>query len=282
MRNALLAISILLLLPSLNAAFATESILITYSDTMNNVVFDGKWTDGLEWKESSWDKLSSPNGDTLHIRSAHQGDFVYILLDVVGEESIDHISDRAMVCIDGLNDKTSIAGVDDYCFLASLDGKQGFVYQGGSSLELNGHFKKIQNSDGFVGVGGKSDQNDKYSYIPHTSYEFKIPLNLFGRSDVYGFYVLVYDASGNQYYSWPVGIDPDSPFDIPSPSNWGNLVSPDKSIPEFDLPILALVPAIFLVIYFTRMKKLGHKIRLNEGQLVESDGTTFLQKQKKL
>jgi len=42
MGNALLAISILLLLPSLNAVFATESKLITYSDTMNNVVFDGK------------------------------------------------------------------------------------------------------------------------------------------------------------------------------------------------------------------------------------------------
>jgi len=256
MRNVLLAISILLLLPSFNAAFAAGTILITYSDTMNNVVFDGKWTDRLEWKQSSWDKLSSPDGDdTLHIRTAHQADFIYILLDVVGEESIDHISDRAMVCIDGLNDKTSIAGADDYCFLAALDGKQGFVYQGGSSLTLNGHFKKIQNSDGFIGVGGKSDQNDKYSYIPHTSYEFKIPLNLFGRSDVYGFYILVYDASNNQYYSWPSGISPADSLDIPSPNTWGNLVSPDKSIPEFDLPILALVPAIFLVIYFTRMKK---------------------------
>ena len=257
MKISILLITLFFLLSSINAANATQSILITYSGTMDNVVFDGKWTDRLEWKQSSWDKLSSPNGDTLHIRSAHQGDFIYILLDVVGEESIDHISDRAMVCIDGLNDKTSIAGDDDYCFLAALDGKQGFVYQGGSSLTLNGHFKKIQNSDGFIGLGGKSDQNDKYSQIPHTSYEFKIPLNLFGRSDVYGFYVLVYDASGNQYYSWPVDIVPDSPFDIPSPSNWGNLVSPDKSIPEFDLPILTLVPAIFLVIYFTRMKKLG-------------------------
>ena len=257
MKNAFLTMSILLLLPSLSAVFAAETILITYSDTIERAVFDGKWTDRLEWKQSSWDKLSSPNGDTLHIRTAHQGDFIYILLDVVGEESIDHISDRAMVCIDGLNDKTSIAGDDDYCFLAALDGKQGFVYQGGSSLALNGHFKKIQNSDGFIGVGGKSDQNDKYSQIPHTSYEFKIPLNLFGRSDVYGFYVLVYDASSAQYISWPDGIYPNTSLDIPNPNTWGILVSPDKSIPEFGLPILALVPAIFLVIYFTRMKKLG-------------------------
>jgi len=257
MRNSFLIISILLLLPSLHAVNATQSMLISSSDTIERVIFDGKWTDILEWKQSSWDIISSARGDAVHIRSAHHGDFIYILLDVVADRSIDHLSDRAVVCIDGYNDKTSIAGADDYCFLATLDGKQGFVYQGGSSLALNGHFKKITSSDGFIGVGSKSDLNDKYSQIPHASFEFKIPLNLFGRSDVYGFYVLVYDASRNQYYSWPVGIDPDSPFDIPNPSNWGNLVSPDKSIPEFDLPILALVPAIFLVIYFTRMKKLG-------------------------
>src|SRR3989337_334119 len=169
MKNFILLITLFVLLSSINSANATQSILITYSDTMDNVVFDGKWTDKQEWKQSSWDKLSSPNGDTLHIRSAHQGDFIYILLDVVGEESIDHISDRAMVCIDGLNDKTSIAGADDYCFLAALDGKQGFVYQGGSSLALNGHFKKIQNSVGFIGIGGNSNLYDKYSQIHHAS-----------------------------------------------------------------------------------------------------------------
>jgi len=262
MKNFFLIISLFFLLPSINPVNATQSILITYSDTMDKVVFDGKWTDGLEWKQSSWDQISTTNGDAIHIRSAHQGDFIYILLDVVADRSIDHISDIALVCIDGLNDKTSIAGADDYCFLASLDGKQGFVYQGGSSLALNGYFKKIQNSDGFVGVGGKSDQNDKYSQIPHTSFEFKIPLNLFGRSDVYGFYVLVYDASNDQYYSWPHGFYPDNSLDVPSPNNWGILVSPDKSIPEFNLPILALVVAIFLTIYFTTYLQKQKKIRL--------------------
>jgi hypothetical protein len=256
MRNMFLALSILFLLPSLSAAFATDSILITYSSTIDRAVFDGIWSDSLEWKQSSWDIISTKTGDAVHIRSAHHGDFIYILLDVVADKSIDHLADRAAVCIDGFNDKTSIAGIDDYCFLASLDGKQGFVYQGGSSLALNGHFKKITNSLEFIGIGGKSDLNDKYSQIPHTSFEFKIPVNLFGRSDVYGFYVLVYDASKNQYYSWPDGIEPVDSFDIPSPNSWGDLVSPDKSIPEFDLPILALIPAIFLVIYLTRMKKI--------------------------
>lgn len=254
MKKVFLSISILLLF-FLNIVYGEEPILITYSEAIDEVVFDGKWTDELEWKQSSWDIVPTQTGDAMHIRSAHHGDYIYILLDVVADQSIDHLSDRAIICIDGNNDKTITSGVDDYCFQASLGGKQGFVYQGGSSLTLNGHFKKIPNTFEYIGIGAKSDQNDKYSHIPHASYEFKIPMNLFGRSNVYGFYVLVYDASKNQYYSWPTGIGPDSPFDIPSPRSWGELVSPDKSIPEFDLPILALIPAIFLAIYFTRIKK---------------------------
>ena len=235
----------------MNTVYGIESILISISNSMDKIIFDGKWTNELEWKESSWDPISSSYG-TLHLRTAHQGDFIYILLDTVDDQTIDHISDRAVVCIDGKNDKTIIPNSDDYCFFVALDGKQGFVYQGGSSLSLNGNFKKISNTEGFIGVGSKSDQNDKYSKIPHTSYEFKIPLNLFDRSNIYGFYVLVFDASTNQYYSWPTGIIPNGAFDIPSPSKWGELVSPDKSIPEFNLPLLAFIPALFLVIYFTR------------------------------
>ncbi|MGI0055912.1 MAG: hypothetical protein ACREAK_00905, partial [Nitrosarchaeum sp.] len=98
MRNTLLAISFLLLLPSINAAFAEGSIFITYSDTIESAIFDGRWTDRLEWKQSSWDKISTINGDAVHIRSAHQGDFIYILLDVVDDRSINHLSDRAVVC----------------------------------------------------------------------------------------------------------------------------------------------------------------------------------------
>jgi hypothetical protein len=262
MKNFILTILIFFLLSSTNPVNAMQSIFITYSGDMDRVVFDGKWTDELEWKQSSWDQISSSTGDTLHIRTAHQGDFIYILLDVVSEQSIDHISDKALVCIDGLNDKTVIPGADDYCFLAVLDGKQGFVYQGGYSLALNGYFKKILNSEGFIGIGGKSDQNDKYSKVPHTSFEFKIPLNLFGRSDVYGFYVLSYDASSDQHISWPDGIYPNNLLDIPSPNNWGTLVSPDKSIPEFDLPLLALVTSIILAIYFTTYLQKHKTIRV--------------------
>ena len=239
------------MLPLMNTVYGIEPILISISNSMDEVIFDGRWTHELEWKESSWDPISSPYG-TLHVRTAHQGDFIYVLLDAVDDQTIDHISDRAVVCIDGKNDKTLFSNSNDYCFFVALDGKQAFVYQGGSSLSINGNFKKISNTEGFIGIGNKSDQNDKYSKIPHTTYEFKIPITLFERSNIYGFYLLVFDASSNQYFSWPPNTFPEKPFDIPSPSKWGELVSPDNSIPEFNLPILVMIPTLLLVIFFTR------------------------------
>lgn len=243
-------ILIFLLLPLMNTVYGLEPILISISGSMDDVIFDGKWTNELEWKESSWDSISSTYG-TLHLRTAHQEDFIYILLDAVDDKTIDHISDAALICIDGKNDKTIIPNSDDYCFFTALDSKQAFIYQGGSSIALNGYFKKISNYEGFIGVGTKSDHNDKYSKITHTSYEFKIPVNLFGRSDNYGFYVYVFDSTTNNYYSWPSDTSPNDPFDIPSPRKWGELISPDKSIPEFNFPALAIIPALFLVIYLT-------------------------------
>lgn len=238
------------MLVPLNPIYGIEPILISISSSMDNVIFDGKWTNELEWKESSWDPISSPYG-TLHIRTAHQGNFIYVLLDAVDDQTVDHISDTALICIDGKNDKTINPNSNDYCFFTSLNSKQRFVYQGGSSLVLNSYYKKILDTNGFIAIGSKSDQNDKYSKTTHVSYEFKIPIDLFQRSDVYGFYVQVYDSTANQYFTWPTNITPKNSFDIPSPSKWGELISPDKTIPEFSLPILAMFPSFALIIFFT-------------------------------
>lgn len=263
MKHYIFPIMVLLLMPLMNTGYGVEPILISISSSMGEVVFDGKWTNELEWKQSSWDTISTHDG-TLHIRTAHQGDFIYVLLDAIDDQTIDHISDKAMICIDGQNDKTIIPNSNDYCFSTALDSKQSFVYQGGSSLALNGFFKKISNNDGFIGIGSKSDHNDKYSKIPHASYEFKIPINLFERSDIYGFYVQVFDASSKLYYTWPQNIIPENSFDIPSPNKWGELVSPDKSIPEFELPILTMIPVLFFVIYFTRFLQKSKRDKLGK------------------
>ena len=156
-----------------------------------------------------------------------------------------------MICFDTDNDKSVKPDANDYCFVAVLDGNS-FTLQGDPSLGINSNFKKINNPPGFIGISTVSDDNDRYTKIPHTSYEFRIPTDLVGRSDMYGFYVQVYDAQLNKIHSWPENTTVDSLLKIPSPDKWGYLVSPDKSLPEFQWPIFALVSSLAVITYMTR------------------------------
>jgi len=228
-----------------------EPIMITISDNMNKIIFDGKWTHETEWKRSSLDTLSYEDGTTIQLRTAHQDNFIYVFVDAVSDTHLDKGVDRAIVCFDTNNDKIAITNADDYCFVVTFDEKESSVLQGGFSLEE--HFKKIANPVDFIGISSVSDENDRYNKIPHTSYEFRIPTNLVGRSDIYGFYVGVYDGHSNKTYSWPQNIILDS-IQVPSPNTWGELVSPDKSLPEFEWPMLALLPAFSLAVYLTKFR----------------------------
>lgn len=83
--------------------------------------------------------------------------------------------------------------------------------------------------------------------MPHITYEFKIPVDLVGRSNEYQFYVAVYE-SDNYVLTWPKYITLENNFTIPPPSSWGTMISPDKSLPEFHfvylvfcIPLLAMI-----------------------------------------
>ena len=230
-----------------------EPVMITVSNDRENILFDGKWSNVNEWKQSSLNEFVFEDKNKIILRTAHQGDFIYILIDSISDFNLDKGADKAIVCFDANNDKTTIAGEDDFCFGVSLGNNNGFVLQGGSNIALTNNFKKIPNPIGFIGIGGVSDQNDRYTQTPHSSYEFKIPIELFGRSDNYGFYVTIYDESSSKFYSWP-NFNPQKPLEIPSPAKWGDIISPDKSIPEFDWPVFLLLPSLLLVIYLTRKK----------------------------
>ena len=235
-------------------AFAADPIFITISDSMENVKFDGKWSSQIEWKESSLNTLRYNDSTTIQLRSAHQGNFLYFLIDVVSDVHLDKGSDKVMICLDTDNDKTLIANSNDFCFIISLGSKKPLVLRGDSPLGFNGHFDKITNPDGFIGISNVSDENDRYSKIPHGVYEFRIPTDAVGRKDVYGYYMSVYDAHNNTVYSWPQEIKENSQFKIPSPSLWGEIVSPDKSLPESPIPIFLLVFSVFLTVVFTKLK----------------------------
>ena len=65
----------------------------------------------------------------------------------------------------------------------------------------------------------------------------------------------MYEADSKKYYSWPTETKRDN-VAIPPPSTWGDIVSPDKSIPEFGLPLLTMIPALIAIIYVTTRHKI--------------------------
>ena len=218
---------------------------------MEKINFDGKWSFVTEWKATSWNKLVYDDGNVIHFRNGHLDDFIYILIDFQTDENLDHNLDKATLCFDSENNKSTLPDEDDYCFSVSLNQKEGTVFQGDSSIHEQGYFKKIQNPNGFIAVSSPSDENDRYSLTPHSSYEFRIPINLIGRSDNYGFFLSVYEANSETFYNWPQEVS-GTDFELTSPENWGNLISPDKSLPEFEIPLVILFSSIFFIILLSK------------------------------
>ena len=218
---------------------------------MNKVIFDGIWSHRTEWKHSSLDSLYD---GTIILRTAHQDNFIYIFVDVLSDTILDKGADRTTICFDTNNDKSTIPKDDDYCFVAILGREKGFVMQGDSSLGPNSNFNRISSPADFIAIGNVSNENDRYSNIPHASYEFRIPTDLVGRSNAYGLFLVVYEANSNKFLTWPQNVEINNQFKIASPKNWGEMISIDNSLPEFPIPILILVPSIIAVIYFARRK----------------------------
>jgi len=242
-------ISITILFSFENTFATSDPILITISPGMENVIFDGKWTYYFEWKPSSHNSYSLGDGKmNIHLRTAHFGDYIYVFIDPVNDLTLDDGIDQAIVCLDGKNNKSENHDSNDFCFSILLGNDKGTVYQGNSTNNLKTQMQKISNPDDFISVSSSSDENDRYSKTPHPSYEFKIPIKLLERSDNYGFYFSVYDASLNKFYSWPENYIRQNSTDIPPPSQWGDIISPDKSLPELHLPILVFGILVFTII----------------------------------
>ncbi len=241
------AIFFVVLLFGMNAAYA-EPILVTYRDDGNMTIWDGKWTFPQEWKRTSYD---AAYGGSLIIRTGHDYQYLYVLIDYLSQHQFSKHSDYGIVCIDSKYDKTTPLK-DDYCFTVAIGSSNPITLEGGNILGLTNHYMKIKNDPNLIAVGGISDQNDRYSDIPHSSYEFRIPIEIFGSSDKYGFFAGAYVANENKLYTWPDEISEKDSFSIPSPDKWGEMVSPDESLPEFPLPSVILVISIILLILLSK------------------------------
>ena len=212
-------------------AYADEPIKTVYSGALHAVQFDGEWTFGTEWKESSYDKFEYDQTDAIILRTAHEDKFFYVFINYLTDFTYDHIADRAIVCFDGY-DTSSAADESDWCYAVSRGSGNGHTLQGGSPIYQTSHFNLVKNHPDFVAHGGTSGENDRYVAIPHAAYEFRIPIEQIGFQDEYGFFVQVYD--GNDVKTYPKEFSGKFPQKIPSPVKWGKIVSPDHSISNYD------------------------------------------------
>lgn len=230
-----------------NETFAEESILITEANSIQEI--DGKWGFVNEWKESAYTGLSYDNGGKLVLRTSHDRNYIYVLVDHLGDTHPNKGEDRAIVC---LNSKNENPEKGNYCFIVTLGRKNSIVLQESTPFTINSEFKRIFKTE-FEGMGGITVA-DRYSTIPHVTYEFKIPVELVGRSNEYQFYVTAYEAQGNYILTWPKNIILKNNFDIPDVSNWGIMISPDNSLPEFHFTYLVFCLPFLMIITLRKQK----------------------------
>ena len=213
----------------IDTAYADEPIKVTISSTLHDVQFDGEWTFRSEWKESSYDNFRFDNDEQIVLRTAHQDGFFYVMVNYLTDFTYNHIADHAIVCFDGY-DTSSIADESDWCYAVSRESGNGHTLQGGSPISQTSHFNLVKNHPDFVAHGGMSDKNDPYVTAPHATYEFRIPIEQIGFQNEYGFFVQVFD--GNDVKTYPKEFSGKYPQKIPSPTKWGKIFSPDRTISE--------------------------------------------------
>ena len=222
-------ITVCMALSLIGLTYADEPIKVTISGTLHNAQFDGDWTFMSEWKHSSYDSFQFDDDRQLVLRTAHQDGFFYVMINYLTDFTYHHIADRAIVCFDGY-DTSSIADESDWCYAVSSESGNGHTLQGGSPISQTSHFNLVKNHPDFVAHGGMSGKNDPYVTAPHATYEFRIPIEQIGFQDEYGFFVQVFD--GNDVKAYPKEFSGKYPQKIPSPTKWGKIFSPDRSISE--------------------------------------------------
>ncbi len=222
------------LLFNLPAAFA-EELLITLTDS--EIILDGKWTNSHEWKKSSETIIEQDNMPQFVLRYAHNYESIFLLIDVVSDTTKGNLTDKSLVCFQNGRTENNFSN-PIYCFNITFDGKLETTTTSSEKSDLK--FKKIENFENSLAFSGISDQYDRYSKIPHITYEYQIPIDFIGRSDIYNFYASVYDSDTNQTISWPkTSVEPN--FLISNSETWGQMISPDKTIPEFTSPFFILL-----------------------------------------
>jgi len=235
--------------------FAETPVMISQSQTMNEIVLDGKWSFLEEWKNSSDYLIQYESGEILHFRSAHQGDYVFFMINFLSDTTLNEDLDEAKICLSPIHENNSKSHLKSYCFVSVIGNEPSYILKQNSIDKEN--FEKVISEPNYVAVANISDENDRYSKTPHLTHEFKIPTSLIERTSEYNLYVGVYDSDSNKLFNWPKNIPVTNPSEIPTLSLWGTMISPDKTLPEFNLPFIILIILLSSIIILQKKFKMN-------------------------
>ena len=203
--------------------FESPQIFSVLSDTMPYVNFDGEWSFGQEWKQSTLNQFGNDDFPMI-LRIGHFDDFLYVHVNNLFDLTNNKSADRTTVCLSPIQSNPEN---DYWCFVASRGINSGHTLEGNAQSYFDGNLKLISNPPDFIGVGGTSSVGDRYMITPHAAYEFKIPLDYVGKS--YDYRILVKTVDGDNVYTFPENLM-NSPNGLPSMDYWGILSSKDKTM----------------------------------------------------
>lgn len=251
MRIFLCLLSVLLLLFTSvpMAVLAQESEgLISIPMTQEAPTIDGIWTNGGEWQDASETLMKDDeSGYMAYLRTMHNKSHIFVLIDFVSDQS-DNVNDRGSVGIGGVDDEYDPTS-DDFWFTSKPAVYQG---TGEGGLEFRSAWEEIATFP-LVHVGeGFNGQNNPYEVENHKIYEFAISVDLIQPRNEYRFYASVQDKDSRVIIRWPSDVTEAPYLDTlgehhpHTPTEWGAIISVDKSIPEF--PQAFLIAGVGVVV----------------------------------
>ncbi|MEM2760586.1 MAG: hypothetical protein QXU32_02720 [Nitrososphaerales archaeon] len=263
--------SLLPVIPALGQGPLDERVISIPFNTFSIPTIDGAWTTEFEWVAAKGWYIHYDNSGEMILKTTHDTEYIYVLLELISDE-VRNDKDMALICFDTKADGGDAPQEDDYCFI---------VYMSGTTLVERGNsvdYDEIPITDGIIMKGGMSADKSPYYVEPHTSFEFRIPVDIIGPSERYGFYALVLNADTGSIsdedqeephvvptcgiqYDWPGEYGEQGLISDPNclrapPSKWGTLVSPTGTIPEFPMPVIVLTSILATTILIARRKNI--------------------------
>jgi len=229
----LFSFATLMLIPSaLELSFAKNDEILVIPKGIKPAEIDGMWSTKTEWIDASETKIVE-NQSTAYLRAKYDELFVYILVDFVSDQGLDKSGDLTVTCFDTRSNGGNFPLSDDYCFYRVTrtgEDMNGIIQGNGTEWVILQEAESWDPYDNkFDAAVAYSQMNDPYdSNNNHVIYEFRIPIDTYGLSEMMKFYVYVNDAYSNEFVEWPTNAGGKQlklivKNVLPPPNKWGVL-----------------------------------------------------------